>query len=226
MKKRMDTKLIAGVVVLLLIVVALEGDSITGLIISENTALTLDDHATKFFEVKNIVFPYGDCMQSIQDIYGDVAYVPIDASTGYLSQGYDRFGTLSFVVERHELYGTMDFIKSPKFLAEKGADSQISVSSEAIVRVPKAIKRTYFVMDLLGVTQNEILHITKGRLSTPTADCIFWAQNGEASCQCNTHTIMGIAVGGVTAAPRVEERMSELFKGIGYDDDEYDDWSY
>ncbi|MBW3018703.1 hypothetical protein KY329_00775 [Candidatus Woesearchaeota archaeon] len=203
--------LFAAVVICL---VLLAGNSITGMF-GETKALTLNNRAELFFGVDNIILPYGQCMQPIQDLYSGVADTAVYSTSGYSGYGENRFATTTFIIDMDEIYGTMDFVKSPEFLADRDADSYIALSSEAVIRVPKATKRTYLVMDLLGVTRGRTLFLTKGRMSTPTTDCIFWIADDGTKCNCNIHTTMGIALGGVTAAPKVEERMRSLFSELG-----------
>lgn len=178
-------------------------------------ALRLHDRALDFFNTKELIFPKGVCMPAAHELYGNVAYVPIDVSAGFSTSGTERFSTISFVIDRHERYGTADFVKSPTFLKDQQSDALISISSEAIVRVPKADRTTYLIMDLYGLIDGPYMFVNKGRFSTPTTDCIFVVNNGQAYCDCDIHTIKGIAIGGVTAPPPAEDRYKELEERSG-----------
>jgi len=178
---------------------------------SEQTrAYTLHHRALDFFDLDGVVFPEGVCIPAAHELYGNVAYVPVDVSAGFSTSGQERTETMSFVIDRHERFGTIDFVKSPTFLSELNADSLISISSEAIVRVPKAERTTYLVMDLYGETVGPFIYITKGRFSTPTTDCIFLVEGGYALCDCDIHTIKGISVAGITAPSPTETRYEVL----------------
>jgi len=177
---------------------------------SENRANRLHDDALEFFDVEEIIFPNGVCIPAAHELYGGVAYVPIDTSVGYSTSGPERISTLSFVIDRTEKYGTIDFVKTATFLASENADSLITLSTEAIVRVPKRIRTTYLIMDLYGNTVGPFMYITGGRFSTPSTDCIFLVVNGRALCDCDIHTIKGIAVGGILVPSEVEGKYDEL----------------
>ena len=82
-------------------------------------------------------------------------------------------------------------------------DSMISINTEAVVRTPKDTRKTFFNMDLYGVT-NQFFYVQRGRFSTPSLDCEFVNQEGTAICECEVHSIRDIAVAGIPNPLRVE----------------------
>ena len=185
------------------------GAAITKSYGEETYAVRLHDRAIDFFGVADLRFPTGSCMSIVEELYSNIAYAPNMATAGYSTRGIERLSTLSFVIDFDEIFGTIDFVKSPLFLGEQDSDSLISISTEAIVRLPKAVRTTYYVMDLYGISDT-YFWVTRGRFSTPTMDCVFVTQNGDALCDCQVHTIKGISVAGITQPSTVETRYKEL----------------
>jgi hypothetical protein len=189
-----------------------DGD-ITGLAVGETRAYSLHSHAMDFFRTSEIVFPPSVCSQALGDLYDSVARATLDVSTGFRTNGEERLSTLSFVIDRTEKYGTADFVKSPTFIY-RHVDSLISINTEAVVRVPKETRTTYVVMDLYGSTSptpmGSFFLVQGGRFSTPSTDCFFVYVNGRTVCDCDVHGIQGIAIGGVTSPPFVEENYAAL----------------
>jgi hypothetical protein len=175
-------------------------------------AIRLHDRALDFFDVEEILFPRGVCLPAAHELYGSISYVPVDVSAGYSTSGAERTSTYSFVIDRHEKFGTIDFVKSPTFLAHLDVDSLITISSEAIVRVPKAKRTTYMIEDLYATTIGDKMYIKLGRFSTPSTDCIFVVKEDKAYCDCDVHTIEGISVAGITSPSPVETRYKDLVK--------------
>jgi hypothetical protein len=189
------------------------GDGITGLAVDDTMAYSLHSHAMDFFGTSELIFPPSQCSQTLSDLYNDVARAPLDVSTGFSTTGGERLSTLSFVIDRTEKYGTADFVKSPTFIY-RHVDSLISINTEAVVRVPKETRTTYVVMDLYGSSsptpRGSLFLVQGGRFSTPSVDCFFVYVNGRTVCDCDVHSIQGIAIGGITSAPFVEENYAAL----------------
>lgn len=182
---------------------------------SETKLLSLHDHGLRFFQVADVVFPPNSvCAGTAMDIYSDIAMTPLDKIDGYVTSGVERFSTQNFVIDRINRYGTADFVKSPTFV--ENADSMISINSEAVVSVPRGIRHTFLVMDLYGVTVNRpygpVFAVTRGRYSTPSIDCVFVVQGKNTVCDCDVHSIQGIAVGGVTSPPLVQDTYRQLIE--------------
>lgn len=201
------------------------GDGITGLAVDDTMAYSLHSHAMDFFRTSEMIFPPSVCSQSLADLYDDVARAPLDVSTGFRTTGDERLSTLSFVIDRTEKYGTADFVKSPTFLYPH-VDSLISINTEAVVRVPKETRTTYVVMDLYGsptrTPGGSFFLVQGGRFSTPSVDCFFVNVGGRTVCDCDVHSIQGIAIGGVTSPPFVEENyLTLLDKYKSYVNDSY-----
>lgn len=199
---------------------------ITGLAVGETRAYSLHSYAMDFFGTSEIVFPPSVCSQNLNDLYSSVARVPLDVSTGFKTSGVERLSTLSFVIDRTEKYGTADFVKSPTFIYPY-VDSLISINTEAVVRVPKETRTTYVVMDLYGASsptpRGSLFLVHGGRFSTPTIDCFFVYVNGRTVCDCDVHSIQGIAIGGVTSPPFVEENYATLLnKYASYVNESYE----
>lgn len=186
---------------------------ITGLAAGDTRAYSLHSHAMDFFGTSEVVFPPSQCSQTLSDLYDDVAREVLDVSTGFRTTGSERLSTLSFVIDRTEKYGTADFVKSPTFIY-RHVDSLISINTEAVVRVPKETRTTYVVMDLYGSSaptpMGSFFLVQGGRFSTPSTDCFFIYVNGRTVCDCDVHSIQGIAIGGVTSPPFVEENYVAL----------------
>lgn len=201
----------------------ISNSSITGLIVDGDRMYSLHSHAMDFFKTSEIVFPPSVCGQSLQDLYDDVARSPLDVSAGFKTTGDERLSTLSFVVDRTEKYGTADFVKSPTFIYPN-VDSLISINTEAVVRVPKETRTTYVVMDLYGsASRSSLFEVKGGRFSTPSVDCFFVNVYGRTVCDCDVHSIQGIAIGGVTSPPVVEENYRALLeKYSDYVNDSFD----
>jgi|GEM_PF-1791009 len=200
----------SAVAVLLLGGLLLSDSSITGNIVEGSSMYSLHSHAMDFFKTSEIVFPPSVCGQSLQDLYDEVARAPLDVSTGFKTTGSERLSTLSFVVDRTEKYGTADFVKSPTFIYPN-VDGLISINTEAVVRVPKETRTTYVVMDLYGASsRSSLFEVKGGRFSTPSVDCFFVNIYNRTVCDCDVHSIQGIAIGGVTSSPIVEENYRAL----------------
>ena len=221
--KDLDKTVLIGVGIALVFALFLEGNLGLGAatlgsyeppLPDRSASLTLHDYAIKFFEIEDIKFPDGVCLPVAHELYGDVAYNSVDVTVGYKTTGEHRMATTNFVlsdgVNRNERYGTIDFVKSSAILKKEESDSFISISSEAVARVPKATRATYLIMDMFGTTIGSNMYITRGRWSIPSMDCIFLIKEGYAFCNCDVHTIKGIAVGGITRPPEAEERYLDL----------------
>lgn len=202
-----------SVAFVLLGVLFVSDNSITGRIVDDTMAYSLHSHAMDFFGTSEIVFPPSVCSQTLSDLYDDVARSSLDVSTGFITTGSERLSTLSFVIDRTEKYGTADFVKSPTFIY-RHVDSLITINTEAVVRVPKETRTTYVVMDLYGsssqTSRGSLFLVQGGRFSTPSVDCFFVYVNGRTVCDCDVHSIQGIAIGGVTSAPFVEDNYVAL----------------
>jgi len=177
--------------------------SITGAATQETTefyAHTLNHLVTEFFRDADIDFPDGGCGDIAQELYGNIAYTPLDASAGYGTTGVDRISTMNFVIDRTTRYGTLDMAKGRGVINDEMTDSFISINTETIVRVPKEVRTTYFAMDLYGMSDGNFI-VMHGSFSTPSVDCTFITRNGKAICDCASHPISGIRIAGI-AVPR------------------------
>jgi len=164
---------------------------------TESSALALHTVITDFFEVQDVQFPIGACGDIAKELYGNVAYSQMDTHAGFSTTGVDRIATMNFVIDRTSRYGTVDLAKGSGVIHDGSSDSFISLVPEAIVRVPKELRTTYYSMDLYGISKG-LLYITHGSFSTPSIDCTFITVNGKASCNCASHTITGIRIAGIT----------------------------
>jgi len=178
-----------------------ENSTPTGAAITEETdnayAVELHNIITDFFGINGIDFPDGNCGEVAKELYANIAFVSLDTTAGYGTTGSDRIATLNFVVGRTEKYGTLDMAKGNEIIGDGPTDSFISLNSEAVVRVPKEGRTTYFSMNLYGTSQGNFI-ATHGSFSTPSVDCKFVTRNGEAICDCNSHPITGIRIAGIT----------------------------
>ncbi len=181
----------------------LPGNSITGAATKETKefySYTLNHVVTEFFHDADINFPDGGCGDIAQELYGNIAYSPLDTSAGYGTTGADRLSTMNFVIDRTARYGTLDMAKGNEIISDGSTDSFISINTETIVRVPKEVRTTYFAMDLYGFSDNEFI-VSHGSFSTPSVDCTFITRNGRAICNCSSHPITGIRIAGI-AVPK------------------------
>ena len=180
----------------------------TGAVVEDEgtSALALHTMITNFFEVQDIQFPAGACGDIAKELYGNVAYSQMDTSAGFSTTGADRVATMNFVIDRTARYGTVDMAKGKGVIHDGPTDSFISLIPEAIVRVPKELRTTYYSMDLYGVSKG-FLYITHGSFSTPSIDCTFLNIDGQAACNCVSHTITGIRIAGITGLRPTEENV-------------------
>ncbi len=189
-------------IVLFFFLVNIDGKpSITGAATEEKEpshAKVLDNIITNFFGDFHIDFPDGGCGDIAQELYGNIAYSPLDTTAGYGTTGSHRIATMNFVIDRTARYGTVDMAKGSDIIDDGQTDSFISINSESIVRVPKEVRTTYFSMDLYGLSEGQFV-VTHGAFSTPSVDCTFITQNRMAICDCVSHSIVGIRVAGITA---------------------------
>ncbi len=178
------------------------GNGITGAATEEaeqkTYAFSLSTLISRFFNVEDVIFPVGSCSDIASDIYSSIAYKPVDTTVGFSTNGKERLATINFIIDRQVYMGTMDLISSPSLLGKENADGMISFNTEAAIHLPHDERTTYFVMDLYGNTRGMFV-VNRGRFSTPSADCAFVVNNGKALCDCKTHTISGIKIGGITA---------------------------
>ncbi len=178
-----------------------ENSTPTGASITEETdnayAVELHNIIISFFGINGIDFPDGKCGDVAQELYANIAFTSLDTTAGYGTTGDDRIATLNFVVDRTEKYGTVDMAKGSEIIGDGPTDSFISINSEAIVRVPKEGRTTYFSMNLYGTSQGNFI-VNHGSFSTPSVDCTFITRNREAICECISHPITGIRIAGIT----------------------------
>jgi len=180
----------------------------TGAVVEEtgSSALAIHTVITNFFEVQDLQFPAGACGDVAKELYENVAYSQMDTSAGFSTTGRDRIATMNFVIDRTARYGTVDMAKGKGIINDGPTDSFISLIPEAIVRVPKELRTTYYSMDLYGVSDG-LLYIIHGSFSTPSVDCKFVAREGQAICDCASHTITGIRIAGITGLRPSEENV-------------------
>ena len=174
---------------------------ITGAAIVEETednyALKLSHLVNNFFEVNGIIFPLGDCGDITREMYKGLTRYAFSETAGYGTNGYHRLASISFDIDELDAFGTIDMAKGETLLKGDDADSFISINSEAIIRVPKELRSTFFLMDLYG-NSGTYFTVTRGSFSTPSVECSFITRDGQAVCDCNVHSIYGIRTGGIT----------------------------
>lgn len=179
-----------------------EKPSITGASLIEETertyAIKLHHIANDFFGISGLQFPGGGCGEIAQQLYSQIVSYSLDETSGFSTSGENRLATIGFDMDQKETFGTLDMIKGSVLMNNNPEDSFISISAEAIVRIPKEIKTTYYFMDLYG-TSDGVFVVNRGSFSTPTADCSFVVKEGMADCKCNVHRVSGIRTGGITA---------------------------
>lgn len=202
----MNNRLIASLLIIksiILLLIVLDSSSITGgAIIGETGASTPAAKVHEFFEVNGVIFPAQDCGDIARGLYENIADVAADDMVGFTTQGMNKAATINFVLDRIRLMGTLDLIKGT-VIDDPYADSMISINSEAIARTPKEVRKTFFNMDLYGVT-DRFFYVYRGRFSTPSLDCSFVNHEGKAVCDCKVHSIRDIAVAGIPNPLRVE----------------------
>jgi hypothetical protein len=193
----------------ILLNVEIQGNNITGASIVKETettyAIALDHLVNRFFNVQGIKFPIGTCGDIVRELYSNVAYEGMTATSGFGTNGQHRLATISFAIEPLDAFGTMDMVKS-EILNGDNADSFITMSVETLVRVPKDTRSTYLFMDLYGISDGTF-NVIHGEFSTPSVDCSFITRNGAAICDCNVHRIYGIEIGGETISPFVQQKI-------------------
>lgn len=205
----MNHKLITSLVLIkaiILLIIVLNGTSITGgAIIGNAKTYTLSpaDRVHSFFDIAGVVFPAGDCGEVVKGLYESTVNQPSNQIVGFGTEGLNKAATINFVLDRISQVGTMDLIKGRALINDPVSDSMITINSEAIVRTPKETRKTFFNMDLYGVT-NQFFYVQKGRFAMPSLDCTFVNQEGRAVCECETHAIRDIAVAGIPNPLRVE----------------------
>lgn len=204
----MNDKVIAFVLIIksiILLLIVMNSFSITGGAVigdGEISASAPADKVHEFFGIQRVVFPEYGCGDIARGLYENIAYKSANEMVGFATNGPTRAATINFVLDRIRQYGTIDMIKG-KSLIGGFEDSMISINTEAIVRTPKANRNTFFNMDLYGIT-NQNFYVQKGRFSTPSLDCTFTNQDGQAICDCKVHSIRDIAVAGIPNPLRVE----------------------
>ena len=155
---------------------------ITGMAAGETYAVTLSDIVSKFFEVPEMQFHTGSCGGIARELYGNIAYKPIDVTSGYGTSEAERIATMNFGIERS--IGTIDMIKGKTLMQGQEADSMISLRTETVIRIPPDnIRTTSYKMNLYGYSSGFFV-ITRGSFSTPTLECSFITQNSMAVCDC------------------------------------------
>jgi hypothetical protein len=169
---------------------------------AEGYANTPSDKVHEFFNVEGVMFPSYDCGEIALGLYQNIADKAADDMAGFMTQGANRAATINFILDRIRLVGTIDMVKG-NIVTDPLTDSLISINSEAVVRTPKDTRKTFFNMDLYGVT-NQFFYVQHGRFSTPSLDCDFVNQDGVAICDCKVHSIRDIAVAGIPNPLRVE----------------------
>ncbi|MBW3001824.1 hypothetical protein KY338_01520 [Candidatus Woesearchaeota archaeon] len=204
----MNHRLIASLVLLktiILLIIVLNNTSITGGAVigdAEGYANTPSDKVQEFFGVQGIIFPSYDCGEIASGLYLNIADKAADDMAGFMTQGANRAATINFILDRIRLVGTIDMVKG-NIVDDPFTDSLISINSEAVVRTPKDTRKTFFNMDLYGVT-DQFFYVQHGRFATPSLDCEFVNQDGMAICDCQVHSIRDIAVAGIPNPLRVE----------------------
>lgn len=195
--------IISTALVVFFAVLQLDMPSPTGATIVKPTegtyAIAIDHIVNRFFNVAGIRFPLGTCGDVVRELYGNVAYDSLSASSGFGSRGEHRLATVSFAIEQTDTFGTVDMVKS-SILNGGDVNSFITMSVETIVRVPKDTRSTYLFMDLYGVSDGEF-KVVHGGFSTPSVDCTFVTKEGTAICDCKAHRIYGIEIGGESIMP-------------------------
>ncbi len=211
LKKRgkMNNRLIAALLLIksfILLIIVLNGTSITGgaVIGSAKTyAHTPADRINTFFDIAGVVFPAGDCGEVARGLYESTVNKPANEMVGFGTEGPNKAATVNFVLDRIRHFGTVDMIKGRVLINDPVSDSMITVNSEAIVRTPKETRKTFYNLDLYGVT-NQFFYVQRGRFAMPSLDCTFFNKEGRAVCDCETHSIRDIAVAGIPNPLRVE----------------------
>lgn len=178
----------------------LASSAITGdfVISGESTAVNLDALVTGFFGVDSVRFPTGGCGDVARQLYTDVATPSLDVSTGFQTLGGNSLSTINFVIDRTERLGTLDMGKGIALVKGVDGDSFISLSVDAVVRVPKAIRVTGMTLNLHGMHQRDFV-VTSGAFTTPAFDCAFRSQAGRAVCDCAMHPQQGLSTESVGA---------------------------
>lgn len=178
------------------------GNNITGAALVKETettyAIALRHIVNEFFGIQGVQFPKGSCAEVARDLYAGIVSQSLNEQSGFITDGPNKLATISFDIEMLDIFGTVDMVKGPLIMNSEEVDSLITISTEAIIRVPKEIKTTYFFLDLYG-TSEEVFQVTRGSFSTPSVDCSFVTRDGEAICDCDVHRVSGVRTGGITA---------------------------
>ncbi|MBW2972929.1 hypothetical protein KY346_00895 [Candidatus Woesearchaeota archaeon] len=205
----MNHKLITALLLIksfILLIIVLGSTSITGGSVIGDVAGSANRPADKvheFFGIGGVVFPIGDCGDIAHGLYESTISTPANEMVGFNTEGPSRAATVNFVLDRIRHFGTIDMIKGASLIDNPRADSMISINTEAVVRTPKETRKTFYNMDLYGIT-NQFFYIQHGRFATPSLDCKFVNQDGQAICDCKVHSIRDIAVAGIPNPLRVE----------------------
>jgi hypothetical protein len=169
---------------------------------AETYAHTPAGRVHEFFGVNGVVFPTQGCGEVASGLYYNIADKTADDMAGFATTGQNKAATINFILDRIRLVGTIDLVQG-SMIDDPYSDSMISINTEAVVRTPKDTRKTFFNMDLYGVT-NQLFYVQRGRFATPSLDCEFVTQNGQAICDCEVHAIRDIAVAGIPNPLRVE----------------------
>ncbi len=184
--------ILAGITIIALAIFSLNTQTPTGAAVEdENYAFTLNHLVMQFFGTYNLVFPQNACGQIAEQLYDQIAQIPMDSYDGFSTSGADRLATINFVVNRMQKLGTLDMTKGQELNGDNGGF--ISINTEAVMRTPKEQRSTFYFMDLNGY-QGESFIVMKGIFSTPSVDCKFSNNN----CECTTHPISAIRAAGIT----------------------------
>ncbi len=186
----------------ILLSIDMPGNNITGAALIKETettyAIAMRHIVNKFFDIQGVQFPTGSCAEIARDLYVRVVSTSLDETSGFITDGPNKLATIGFDIEQLDIFGTVDMVKGPLIMDGEEADSLITISAEAIIRVPKEIKTTYFFLDLYGESE-ETFQVKRGSFSTPSVDCSFITRDGEAICDCDVHRVSGVRTGGITA---------------------------
>ncbi|RMD58292.1 hypothetical protein D6825_01330 [Candidatus Woesearchaeota archaeon] len=152
-------------------------------------AYTLSDLINKFYKVRAVRFPEGECTRIAAELYHSVVGQTLAVTSGYSTGGNERVATYTYGTER--TIGSIDMIHGRGLVKEQDANSLLTFNAETVVRIPPdPMKMTRITLDLYGQSDGK-LYITKGKFTTPALECSFTSDRGVALCDCTAEPING-----------------------------------
>ena len=165
---------------------SVENPESTGAAITETEdtyAYTLNHIINNNLGTYAVQFPTGSCADTAAQLYDTLAATPLEVTAGYSTLGKNKVASINFGMERS--LGSVDIVTGE--LTGLSEDAFVSIETHTTIRMPPGVARlTSLNMDLYGYNLGTF-RITRGSFSTPSLDCEFTTNAGNALCECRAH---------------------------------------